>query len=474
MANRVNLGNIIGATGATGPQGPAGQNGADGLTPYIQNGTWWIGSQDTNVIAKGNEWYYGTEIPTVQGNNGDLYLNTNTNDVYKKENGIWGVIANIKGDQGVQGEQGENATSLEIGTITTLNSDQVATAELVPLGDGAYELNLGIPKGEQGQQGEQGEDGRTTVFVSGFAVNSISFDDDPQTQIDNKLERNFGSINAGKYLQVDNNGNVQAVSSDAENDVIEGYYYNGAFYEDSEHTDLIVGNSGIIYIDLTENIAYIYQNNEYVVLTGGVDTSNLVEKEVTSGQYKTKILSDGEKIVLQKLPEEITPSGNAEEQSTIGIDEDGFAYMQSDEAHLITAHPAYQTGKIYAEDGKIMYKKINHNVEVDNEYIDETTESEIASLSDISSKQDKPTEENYTIATNSWTALSLSDPYTYSATVTATYVIGNDTEVGIVADQPVLFANYGFVVGAVSGQNVTIYALEQPSASVTLSVSYRG
>ena len=86
----------------------------------------------------------------------------------------------------------------------------------------------------------------------------------------------------------------------------------------------------------------------------------------------------------------------------------------------------------------------------------------------------KPTEESYTIASNDWTALSSSDPYTYSATVTATYTIGNDTEVGIVNDQAVLFANYGFIVGEVSGQNVTIYALEQPSASVTLTVSYRG
>ena len=127
MANRVNLGNIIGATGATGPQGPAGQNGADGLTPYIQNGTWWIGSQDTNVIAKGNEWYYGTEIPTTQGNNGDLYLRTDTNDVYKKESGIWGLITNIKGAKGDKGDKGDTALSVTVGTVTTGSSDTPAS-----------------------------------------------------------------------------------------------------------------------------------------------------------------------------------------------------------------------------------------------------------------------------------------------------------------------------------------------------------
>ena len=84
-----------------------------------------------------------------------------------------------------------------------------------------------------------------------------------------------------------------------------------------------------------------------------------------------------------------------------------------------------------------------------------------------------PTEENYTIATTDWSALSNSSPYTYSATVTATYTIGNDTEVGIINDQPVLFANYGFVVGEVSGQSITIYSIDEPDASVTLSVGYR-
>lgn len=84
------------------------------------------------------------------------------------------------------------------------------------------------------------------------------------------------------------------------------------------------------------------------------------------------------------------------------------------------------------------------------------------------------TEESYTIATTDWTALSDSEPFTYSATVTATHTIGTDTEVGIINDQPVLFANYGFIVGAVNGQSVTIYSIEQPSASVTLKIGYKG
>ena len=296
MANRVNLGNIIGATGTTGPQGPAGQNGADGLTPYIQNGTWWIGSQDTNVIAKGNEWYYGTEIPNTQGNNGDLYLRTSTNDVYKKESGIWGLITNIKGAKGDKGDKGDTALSVTVGTVTTASSDTPASVTNSGTSTDLV-LDFVIPKGETGEQGEKGDTGASSVFVGGFLADTISFDSDPQGQINNKLNGNFGSENAGKYLQVDNNGNVRAVSSDAENDVIDGYYYNGAFYEDGEHTIQLIGTSGKIYIDLVENLQYRYNGSGYVPLTA--DTSGKADKSEAVGSIELSINSSTFVVTLQ-------------------------------------------------------------------------------------------------------------------------------------------------------------------------------
>ena len=96
MSNRINLGNIMGATGPTGPQGPAGADGINGRSPEIRNGNWWIGSQDLGVQAEGNKWYKGNVVPTNQGRNGDLYLHTTTSDVYYKENGVWNVVTNIK------------------------------------------------------------------------------------------------------------------------------------------------------------------------------------------------------------------------------------------------------------------------------------------------------------------------------------------------------------------------------------------
>jgi len=82
--------------------------------------------------------------------------------------------------------------------------------------------------------------------------------------------------------------------------------------------------------------------------------------------------------------------------------------------------------------------------------------------------------ETYTVATTDWTALASATPYTYSATVTATHTIGNNTIVELYNDNPVLFAANGFAVGSVSGQSVVLYSIGIPSASVSLKVNYKG
>lgn len=84
------------------------------------------------------------------------------------------------------------------------------------------------------------------------------------------------------------------------------------------------------------------------------------------------------------------------------------------------------------------------------------------------------TTETYTIATADWSALSSSSPYTYQATVTATYTIGANTIAELLNDSPVAFATYGFAIGSISSQSVTIYSIGQPSASVSLKINYKG
>lgn len=82
-------------------------------------------------------------------------------------------------------------------------------------------------------------------------------------------------------------------------------------------------------------------------------------------------------------------------------------------------------------------------------------------------------DETYSISEAQWQALSGNDPYKFMVSVTAEYTIGTKTEVGIINDQPALFANYGFVVGSVSNQTVIIFAVNKPTADINLSVRFR-
>lgn len=46
-------------------------------------------------------------------------------------------------------------------------------------------------------------------------------------------------------------------------DVIEGYYYNGAFYSDSDHTTPITAETGKIYVDIDSSKSYRYSGSAF-------------------------------------------------------------------------------------------------------------------------------------------------------------------------------------------------------------------
>jgi hypothetical protein len=59
-------------------------------------------------ILDGSEWFVGSGVPNDANNSdGDLYLNSDNGDVYKKDSGSWGSpVANIKGADGADGTNG--------------------------------------------------------------------------------------------------------------------------------------------------------------------------------------------------------------------------------------------------------------------------------------------------------------------------------------------------------------------------------
>ena len=52
-------------------------------------------------------------------------------------------------------------------------------------------------------------------------------------------------------------------------DIIEGYYYQNQFYNDSEHTSLITPETGKIYVDLATNQQYRWGGTEYLEISSG-------------------------------------------------------------------------------------------------------------------------------------------------------------------------------------------------------------
>lgn len=86
------------------------------------------------------------------------------------------------------------------------------------------------------------------------------------------------------------------------------------------------------------------------------------------------------------------------------------------------------------------------------------------------------TTETLTIADTDWSALSSSDPYTYSATVSVTATIGANSTVELINDNAVSFGTYGFAIGSVDQPNnqITVYSIGSPSVSVNLKINVKG
>ena len=309
MSNRVNLGRIIGATGQAGQDGARGEKGEAGDTPYIQNGYWWIGTTNTGYMAKGNEWFSGDDVPTSQGVNGDLYLRTN-GDVYKKENGVWVLKTNIKGQQGEQGERGESALTFDIGSVTTGDTPSVTNSGT----EQDVVLDFVLPKGEKGDKGERGD---STITVGGFVVSNVNFDSDPQGQLNNKLNNNFGTGNAGRFLQVDENGQVVAVRSSAENDVIDAYIvgqqYTSDWLSETPDGEALIPATGKLYVirttgDYFMNI-YAWNSPSFIKTSGN---TTIDDGTVTYA----KLSSDMQELIDGKLE-----AGDLQELSNQEIDD---------------------------------------------------------------------------------------------------------------------------------------------------------
>ena len=125
-----------GAAGAKGEKGDAGVAGRDGKD--VLNGK--VNPEES------------------QGKDGDKYVNTETGDVFVKNNGIWEKEGNIRGAKGDKGEQGLQGRDGKDGFTPTVS--------MVTNPDGSHTISITQPDGKEPitttvKNGENGKDGRS-------------------------------------------------------------------------------------------------------------------------------------------------------------------------------------------------------------------------------------------------------------------------------------------------------------------------
>lgn len=180
------LASLKGAPGAPGTNGKDGENGE---TPYVgENGNWYIGADDTGKPSRGAKGEPGRDgvtptfsIESVETgepgtdadvtmtgdapNHGLKFVIPRGNKGDKGDTGSPGAKGD-KGEPGAKGEPGSpgakgdkgdtGATpNLTIGTVTTLEAGQNATASMGGTAESPV-LNLGIPRGAKGEPGQGG------------------------------------------------------------------------------------------------------------------------------------------------------------------------------------------------------------------------------------------------------------------------------------------------------------------------------
>ncbi|VOV21602.1 G5 domain family [Streptococcus pneumoniae] len=120
---------LTGAQGAKGADGAVGRDGRDGKD--VLNG---------KVNPEAN-----------QGKDGDKYVNTETGDVFVKNNGNWDKEGNIKGSKGDKGERGEDGKTPEVTVTPGKDGHSTDITFTVP---GKDPVTVNVKDGENGLNGK--------------------------------------------------------------------------------------------------------------------------------------------------------------------------------------------------------------------------------------------------------------------------------------------------------------------------------
>ncbi|HGK2216909.1 TPA: G5 domain-containing protein [Streptococcus pneumoniae] len=143
---------LKGADGVAGPQGPQGLQGRDGAQgPAGRDGREGVPGRDGRDGRDGKDVLNGKVDPTTEGKDGDKYVNTETGDVFVKNNGTWEKEGNIKGPKGDKGERGEDGKTPEVTVTPGKDGHSTDITFTVP---GKDPVTVNVKDGENGLNGK--------------------------------------------------------------------------------------------------------------------------------------------------------------------------------------------------------------------------------------------------------------------------------------------------------------------------------
>jgi hypothetical protein len=260
-------------------------NGKDGAT-WLTGTDISLGEGTTGVVTAG---------VTITAKDGDLYLNTSTYDVFKRAEGAWSKIGNIKGSDGTAGSQGVAGATWHTGTDVTgtgeSNEGTVANAKDGDLyfntgtydvyactGEGTWKwlCNLKGEKGDQGDQGEKGDTGAQGASVRyGTTAPSSSLGNDGDLYINFSnwymYAKENGSWNYKGCFKGDKGDKGTDGASTADALVYTGF--DGHVWQGATRTSIIAAQTGTVDENIRENTLTItetmqtYYPGQYLDLT---------------------------------------------------------------------------------------------------------------------------------------------------------------------------------------------------------------
>lgn len=262
-----------GAQGETGPRGATGATGV-GISQITKSGTSNLVDTYTIILSNGNTYDFTVTNGKVGSDGASAYE-------VAIENGYEGTVEewllSLKGekgetgDTGPQGHQGVGITNIQktgtsglIDTYTITYSDNTTSTFTVRNGaDGTPAIPPALVFDKTSPNSA------AMSAIADYVAEQIGDIVIPSTAADVGAIDSSEKGAANGVAQLDNNGKVPSTQLPSYvDDIIEGYYYNGNFYDSDPNqtvsANLIIGETGKIYVDLNTNRNYRWGGSAFI------------------------------------------------------------------------------------------------------------------------------------------------------------------------------------------------------------------